>query len=74
MRCGPCGGGRWSWKGWPEVEGSLVFLFAAFAVTWLAIVGYLVMLSGRLSALQRELEALRQRDPWPDPDPDPKPH
>ena len=30
-----------------------MFLFAALAIVWVVIVGYLVVLSGRLSALQR---------------------
>jgi CcmD family protein len=46
------------------MEGSLVFLFAALAVVWVIIVAYLVVLSGRLTALQRELDALKRRDPW----------
>jgi CcmD family protein len=50
------------------VEGNLVFLFAALAIVWVAIVGYLVVLSGRLSALQRELDTLKQRDDWSDDD------
>jgi CcmD family protein len=44
------------------VEGSLVFLFAALAIVWLAIIGYLVVLSGQLGALQRELHALKRAD------------
>jgi CcmD family protein len=48
------------------VDGNLVFLFAALAIVWVVIVGYLVVLSGRLSALQRELDALKRRDAWPD--------
>lgn len=44
------------------MEGSLVFLFAALAIVWLAIIGYLVVLSGRLGTLQRELHALKQSD------------
>ena len=47
------------------MEGSLVFLFAAMALTWLLIVGYILSLSGRLNGLRRELEALKQRDAWP---------
>ena len=46
------------------MEGNLVFLFAAFAIDWVAIVGYLIVLSGRLTALQRELDALKRRDDW----------
>jgi len=44
------------------VDGSLTYLFAALAIVWLVIVGYLVMLSGRVSALQRELDTLKRRD------------
>ena len=50
------------------MDASLTFLFAALAIVWLVIVGYLVMLSGRVSALQRELETLKQRDAWTDDD------
>jgi CcmD family protein len=48
------------------VEGSLVYLFVAMALTWLLIVGYILALSGRLNGLRRELETLKQRDGWPD--------
>ena len=48
------------------VEGNLVFLFAALAIVWIVIIGYLAVLSGRLSALQRELDALKRRDTWTD--------
>ena len=48
------------------MEGSLGFLFAALAIVWLVIVGYLVMLSSRVSALQRELDTLKSRDAWAD--------
>ncbi len=48
------------------MDGNLAFLFAALAIVWIAIVGYLVVLSGRLSALQRELDTLKQRDAWAD--------
>jgi CcmD family protein len=50
------------------VDGNFVFLFAALVVVWLGIVGYLVILSGRVSALKRELDSLKQRDTWPDDD------
>ena len=43
-----------------------MFLFAALAIVWVVIVGYLVVLSGRLSSLQRELDALKRRDDWTD--------
>jgi CcmD family protein len=42
------------------VEGSLLFLVAALIIVWLGIIGYFVVLSGRLGALQRELEALKR--------------
>jgi CcmD family protein len=48
------------------VESSLVFLFAAAIIVLVAIVAYLVVLSGRLSSLRRELDALKQSDSWPD--------
>ena len=48
------------------MEGNLIFLFAALAIVWIVIVGYLIVLSGRLSTLQRELDALKRRDAWPD--------
>ena len=44
----------------------MVFLFAALAIVWVMIVGYLLMLGGRLSSLQRELDALKRRDEWTD--------
>ena len=50
------------------LEGNLVFLFAALAIIWVVIVGYLVILSSRLSALQRELDSLKRRDAWADDD------
>ena len=42
------------------MDSGLSFLFAAFFVTWLVLLLYLVVLSGRLSALEREVEALRR--------------
>ena len=42
------------------MDAGLGFLFAAFFVTWLVLLLYLVVLSGRLSALKREVEALRR--------------
>jgi CcmD family protein len=48
------------------MEGNLVFLFAALAIVWVVIIGYIVMLGGRLSALQREVDALKRRDDWND--------
>ena len=44
------------------MEGSLVYLFAALGIIWVVIVGYLVILGGRLSALQREVDALKRGD------------
>jgi CcmD family protein len=55
------------------VEGSLVYLFAALAIVWVVIVGYLVILSGRVSALQRDLDALKHGDSWRDDDRDDAP-
>ncbi len=51
------------------MEGSLVFLFAALIITWLLIVGYILLLGGRLNAFQRELQSLRRHDDWADDDP-----
>lgn len=45
-----------------------MFLFAALAIVWVVIVGYLVVLSGRLSALQRELDTLKRHDSWAEDD------
>jgi CcmD family protein len=53
------------------VEGNIAFLFAALAIVWLVIIGYLVVLSGRISGLQRELDTLKQRDAWTDDEADP---
>jgi CcmD family protein len=50
------------------VEGNIVFLFAALAIVWIVIAGYLIVLSGRVSALQRELDSLKRRDDWTDDD------
>ena len=50
------------------MDGNLIFLFAALAIVWVVIVGYLVILGGRLSALQRELDALKRQDTWTDDD------
>jgi CcmD family protein len=40
------------------VETNVVYLFAAAAVVWVAIFAYLLSISGRLSAMRRELQAL----------------
>ena len=45
------------------MEGSLAFLFAALAVTWIVVFLYLVFLHGRLAGLRRELDALERREP-----------
>ncbi len=50
-----------------------MFLFAALAIVWVAIVGYLVLLSGRLSALQRDLDSLKRGDGWRDDEDDDAP-
>ena len=50
------------------MDGNLTFLFAALAIVWVVIVGYLIVLGGRLSALQRELDTLKRRDTWTDDD------
>ena len=50
-----------------------MFLFAALAIVWVAIVGYLVLLSGRLSALQRDLDSLKRSDGWRDDEDDDAP-
>lgn len=45
------------------MEGSIAFLYAAVGVTLAAIVGYLLFLNGRLTALRRERDALAQDAP-----------
>jgi len=42
------------------VPNNLGFLFAAFAVVWVALFGYVVLLSGQLRQLRQELRALRE--------------
>ena len=44
------------------MEGSLIYLFVALAIVWIVIIGYLVILGGRLGALQRELDALKRHN------------
>jgi CcmD family protein len=39
---------------------NLNFLFAAYAIVWLLIIGYLFSLSRRQKKLAREMEALKQ--------------
>lgn len=46
------------------MEGSIAFLYAALAVTLAVIVGYLLFLNGRLTALRRERAALEHGDGW----------
>lgn len=41
------------------MDSALGFLFAAFFVTWLGLLLYLVTLSGRIKGLEREVEALK---------------
>lgn len=43
------------------MDGGLGFLFAGFAVFWAGLFGYIVLLQGRLRALQRDLERLAER-------------
>ena len=43
-----------------EPEAYLPYLFAAFALTWLAFFAYLFSIGRRERALHRELEALRR--------------
>jgi CcmD family protein len=47
------------------VDGGLIFLFAAVVVIWVAVFIYLLNISGRLTALRRELDALEHPDPKP---------
>ena len=42
------------------MDGGLGFLFAAFFLAWLVLLLYVLSLSGRLSALRRELDALKR--------------
>ena len=48
------------------MEGSGAFLYAAIGVTLVAIVGYLLFLNGRLTALRRERDALARDGAWGD--------
>ena len=43
-----------------DPEGYLPYLFAAFALTWLAFFAYLFFVARKESALRREMEALRR--------------
>jgi CcmD family protein len=40
------------------MDGNLEYLFAAFAVTWLAIAGYLLYVSQQVRALRDDLRSL----------------
>ena len=50
------------------MEGSSAYLYAALGVTLAAIVGYLLLLNGRLTGLRRERAALERNDGWRDDD------
>lgn len=39
---------------------NLTYLFAAFAIIWLAVLGYVLAITRRLQALERELRSLQQ--------------
>lgn len=41
---------------------NLGYLFAAFAVTWLAIAGYLLYVSQQVRALREDMRALEEND------------
>lgn len=36
------------------------YLFAAYAIIWIVLFGYIYFLSQRISAVRRELEALKE--------------
>ena len=38
---------------------NVAFLFAAFAVSWLLIFGYLLFIGGRIGSLRQDVEVLR---------------
>ena len=46
------------------MEGSVLFLYAAVGITLAAIVGYLLVVRGRLEALRRERAALERDGDW----------
>ena len=48
------------------MEGSVAFHYAAIGVTLLAIVGYLLLVNVRLTALRRERDALEHEGGWRD--------
>lgn len=39
---------------------NLVYLFAAFVVIWLLILGYIAFIGGRVQGLRQEIETLRE--------------
>jgi CcmD family protein len=39
---------------------NMTFLFAAFAITWLLILGYFLFVGGRIGALSQDVEILRE--------------
>ena len=40
------------------MSGNLLYLFAAFAVVWLLLFGYLLYIANRIGALQQQVDAL----------------
>lgn len=41
--------------------GSLIYLFAAYAVVWIALFGYMFFISQQIGDLRAELDSLRRR-------------
>lgn len=39
---------------------NMTFLFAAFAITWLLILGYCLFIGGRIGGLRQDVEMLRE--------------
>lgn len=39
---------------------NMAFLFGAFAITWLLILGYFLFVGGRIGGLRQDVEALRE--------------
>jgi len=48
---------------------NMTFLFAAFAITWLLILGYFLFIGGRIGGLRQDVELLREElaDRTPEP-------
>jgi CcmD family protein len=44
------------------MDDNLGYLFAAFAVTWLAIAGYLLYLGQQVKALREEIRVFEEHD------------